>query len=183
MSAPFVVLGTPRSRTAWLAKLLSYRGRICEHEPSRHWRKPDDLFRALDRGSAAIADGTLTYRWREILRHRSDARLLVVWRKPEEVVESFAQNGLRHVGLLPMLRALDDEIEAIMDAKVALVVTAESLSDRTKCGVVFEHCLGKPMPFHRWDHFRDQRIVADAHRHIVDAAWYSAWVRHLPVAA
>ena len=32
MSAPFFVVGLPRSRTAWMASFLSYDGNFCHHE-------------------------------------------------------------------------------------------------------------------------------------------------------
>jgi hypothetical protein len=89
---PCLVIGTPRSRTAWLAKFLSTPERPFVHEPSVHWKGLDDLYRFLD-GAGCASDSGLTLFWREAVRHRPDTRLIVVRRTVGEIVNSFQRAG------------------------------------------------------------------------------------------
>ena len=62
----FMILGTPRSRTAWLAKLLSFGGVECIHEPSIDFKSLDDLQTFLQRPDTGAADSLMTLLWRDV---------------------------------------------------------------------------------------------------------------------
>jgi len=42
-TTPFVVFGSPRGRTFWLSRYLSYRDWACDHEMSRYIRSLADI--------------------------------------------------------------------------------------------------------------------------------------------
>ncbi len=146
---PFVVMGTPRSRTAWLAQFLSPPGTMCEHEPTVRWQGISDLWAFLERGDHGASDATLTWFWRDILAFRPDTRIVVVRRPIREVRLSCRRAGI----------PLDDpdgleelETEAIEAATPrvrgfpVLAVTFAGLADPDIARAVFVHCLGIDPP-------------------------------------
>lgn len=158
---PFFVLGTPRSRTAWLAAFLSAPGRPCLHEPSVHLQTQDDLLALLRAPWAAISDSGLTVRWRDIARERRGARVVVVRRPIGDVAESLDKIGLGGAHVLPMLRRLDREIEMMAGRMPVLLVPYRRLSDQATCEAVYEFCHGWPAPEGHWAEWAPRNVQAD----------------------
>ena len=160
-SPPFFVLGTPRSRTAWLAAFLSAPGRPCIHEPSVHMQALDDLLAMLRAPGAAISDSGLTVRWRDIARECRDARIVVVRRPLGEVFESVERIGLAGPRTIPMLRRLDREIEMMLGRLPVLSVPYHRLADQAACEAVYEFCHGWAAPDGHWAEWAPRNIQAD----------------------
>lgn len=176
---PFVILGMPRARTAWLAQFLSYGERVCLHEPSRNWAGADDLHAALDNGFG-LSDSMLTLRWRDIAVHVPAAPVVVVHRSKGDVLSSFRRAGLWHDRLPAVLNAIDHAIDDLTDAlPAALHVPFDAMHQHDVCARVFTHCLGGVMPFAHWHEWRDQKVLADAGQHISDGLKNVAGVRAL----
>lgn len=142
MTAPFLILGLPRSRTAWLARFLTYGDWICGHEELRHMRSLDDVKTWLSQPCVGSAETAAAPFWRLI---PSGTRIVIVRRNPVDVVRSLlAMPGLSfdEARLMRAVRLLDrklDQIEARCDN--VLSVSFDSLSDEATCRAVFEHCL------------------------------------------
>ena len=192
--APFLVLGTPRSRTAWLAKFLSYGGRTCLHEPSRHMGGLDDLLRLLDRPGVAISDSGLTLRWRDIVMHRPDALIVVVRRPVDDVVRSFAAMQER-IGLWPSTEGVPDHHRIHMErdkaqytdevrrATIRVAEAADDLMENTPAMHVaysalgyapvqmgiFQYCHGIELPLSQWQKWNGVRVLAPERQHMQDA--------------
>lgn len=93
----------PRSRSAWVANLLTHGGSFAYHEPMRWdptWkpgRVPD--FQSLARQSKAtrvsFCDTAFGAYWREALEANPDARVLILWRPQGEVREDWNNAVLR----------------------------------------------------------------------------------------
>lgn len=176
--APFVILGTPRSRTAWLAEFLTHGARTCVHEPSRNWRGLDELRGALNDGQG-ISDSVLTLRWREIVAYRPDARIVVVHRAAEDVLASFRKAGLWHDGLPAVIDRIDAalcELAESVQAVPVLYVPFAAMTRRDVCARIWRHCRGDEIPMERWEQHKGRVIVADAERHINDAIKNAAGV-------
>ena len=167
MDAPFIVLGTPRSRTAWLAKFLAFEGRKVLHEPSIEFRSINDLYALLaDRSVAGIVDSMLTFRWRNL----PFTRIVVVHRPMNEVVGSFMRSGIfagdmagGQARLVTMLRKLDVAIDELRADAPVLTVPFASLGWMGVSDQVFRHCLGEPLPDEWWDRWRTVNVQADVH--------------------
>ena len=173
-SPPVLVIGTPRSRTAWLAALLSTPDRIFVHEPSVHWRDLDDLRDFLDRPGAAACDSGLTLFWREALEMRPDLRLIVVQRPVEQVIASCIRAGMpvtpdsAHI----IERTAAAAAEAAADWRVASC-SFGYLASETVCRTLYCFALDR-YPSAEWcDHWsglnvqrdwRDQFAAAHANR-------------------
>lgn len=146
--SPYIVLGMPRSGTAWLSAFLSAPGfPPCEHEPSRFWTSRADLWAFLDRqDGAGISDATLTWFWRDILAFRPDARIVVAWRPSADVRESARRAGIplsESDGLEAM------SVEALRAVGSGPTILALDFADIRKPAVVrevFRHCHGMASP-------------------------------------
>jgi len=158
---PFFILGTPRSRTAWLAKFLSSPDRRCDHEPSMGFRSADDLAAYVARPVAAAADSLLTLRWRAIREHSPEAIIVVVRRPIDEVTRSFLAQGVGGDVLDARLRALSVEVDALVASGVDMVVDYAELVREETCEFIYAMCHGRmPHPL-RWRALEAVHIEAD----------------------
>lgn len=143
MTAPFLILALPRSRTAWLSRFTSYGEWSCGHEEARHMRNLDDVKAWLSQPCTGTAETSIGQWWRLIPKLAPDARIVVVRRPVGEVLDSLSRvcafdaptmaAGLRH------LDAKLDQIEVRL--KNVLSVRYADLSNEDTCRQVFEHCL------------------------------------------
>jgi hypothetical protein len=165
---PFFVLGTPRSRTAWLASFLSYQGRECVHEPCRFWCGIDSLRAACADDRFAASDSLLTLRWREIVQMRPDAVIVVVRRGVCDVADSLMAASGQNLFL--EVAKLDRCIEDMQTAGIGHHFDFEDLSEELVCGHIFRLCHGVPMPRAHWKIWREWNIQADPFQRLAEAS-------------
>jgi hypothetical protein len=158
---PFFILGTPRSRTAWLAEFLSTTDRRVDHEPSQHFSCMQDLWDYLARPGCAASDSLMTLRWKHITAMVPDARFVVVRRPIPEVVASFTGIGVRHHGLERMLRRIEAETDQMATEVPVLRVPFSALALRSAADDVYRHCRGVPMPAGHWERWGRRNVQAD----------------------
>lgn len=163
--APFIVYALPRSRTAWLAKFLTYRKWACHHEYAIKMREIADIstfFKPM-MGSCetAAAPG-----WAILKRHVPNLKQVVVLRPVEDVVESIMNLSIdgfaydRDV-LRKGMEYGDRVLRKIAAQPDVLTVEFADLNKENACRKIFEHCL--PYAFDRdwWIEHKDQNIQAD----------------------
>lgn len=144
--SPFVIYCLPRSRSYWLSRFLTYRDWTCAHDHCRYVRGMDDVRAWLSQDYAGAVDTTAAPFWRIQRDIRPDARVVVIRRDPEAVVESVARAGLpldlnvvrRNIQRID--RRLDDIERHIPQA---MRLTFEDLEDEAACAELFEFCLGE----------------------------------------
>lgn len=165
LARKFFVLGLPRSRTAWLARFLSYGDWNCGHEELRHMRSLDDIRSWLSQPCVGSAETGAAPWWRLMERYAPDARIVVVRRPPGESVESL----MRIPGVLfdrahveKLTRQLDRKLDQI-EGRMANVfsVSFDSLGDEEVCARVFEHCLPYRHDRAHWKRLARLNIQAD----------------------
>lgn len=139
----FLVFGLPRSRTAWLARFLTYGDWFCGHDELRHCRSLDDVRAWLSQPNTGSVETAAAPFWRMAMRLAPGARVVVVRRPVAEVVASLQRLGLPD--LTTEMTRLDAKLQQIV-ARVpgALEVQFADLADEATCARVFEHCLGVP---------------------------------------
>lgn len=98
MTQPFLIVGLPRSRTAWLSTAATAERTICFHEPTAWLDRWEDIFDKVwmeraSRDYVGIADHGLGFHLPEIIR-RAGPRTLIVERPIAEVDASLARMGL-----------------------------------------------------------------------------------------
>lgn len=159
---PFIVLGLPRSRTAWLSRFLTYGDHVCGHEEIRHLRSLNDVKMWFDQPNTGTAETAAAPWWRLLKTYAPDARVVVVRRPVEDVFDSLMRlPGLAFdpATLMTLLCKLDcklDQIEARMDN--VLSVDFADLAEEQTCRKIFEHCLPYPHDHNHWTELKDQNI-------------------------
>jgi hypothetical protein len=145
---PFVVLGLPRSRTAWLARFLTYADCICGHEEIRHMRSMQDVRSWLSQPGTGTAETMLSSYWRLIPKFAPDARIVIVRRSVEECITSLMALDLRGAGQFDRERLMRKMIH--LNAKLdqierrlpnVLSVKFDDLREEAVCAQIFEFCL------------------------------------------
>lgn len=145
---PFIVLGLPRSRTAWLSRFLAYGDYTCGHEELRHCRSLDDVAAWFAQPFTGTAETAAAPWWRMI---PADIQVVVVRRPVGNVVESLMHLPgclFDRAALESGMKRLDHKLDQITARRDnVLSVTFDGLNDEAVCKAVFEHCL--PYEFNR----------------------------------
>jgi hypothetical protein len=157
MHPPFVVMGLPRSRTAWLSKFLSYGGFFCGHEELRHMRTLDDVRAWLSQPLTGASETLAAPYWRLLAKLAPSARVVIVRRPIADVVESILRIPAGRA--LPFDRPHLTRAVQFLDAKLAqasvrlpgaLCVSFADLENEGTCARIFEHCLPLPHDSDWW---------------------------------
>lgn len=160
----FIVLGLPRSRTAWLARFLTYKGHICGHEELRHCRSLDDVKTWLSMPDTGSAETSAAPFWRTLLRFSPDVQIVIVRRPVSEVVESLSAFGFDPAVMEPAMKRLDAKLDQIVArAENVLSVNFDDLNEEATCKAVFEHCLPYPFDRNHWQKLAGQNVQCDMH--------------------
>ena len=160
---PFLVLGLPRSRTAWLSKFLSYGPWICGHEEIRHLRSLEDVTSWFMQPFIGTAETMGVLWWRLVPELVPGCRIVTVRRPLEEVLESVTRLGIPpETGLSEKLRRLDAKLDQV-EARLPEVVSVryQDLAHAETCKRVFEHCLLTPFDLAWWEYWNSIRVQAD----------------------
>jgi len=165
MTVPFVVLGMPRSRTFWISRYLSYRGRHCEHDPSRLFTSRLDIAERFRRPGYGAADTGLGMIWHEIGDLvPPDLRVAVVHRPIDDVKASARATGI------PL--ANDQwfiDFAARLDRIDGMHFEYASLGRRPYALTLFEHCLRERFDPEWWESLRDLNLQCNSASYLSDA--------------
>lgn len=174
---PFLVVGFPRSRTAWLAAFLSYGGRTCRHEPSVSWGSIEQAYKFFDEGGCA-SDGMLGLHWYALAKNVEGMRFLVVQRLRQEVERSIVAQGQQPNPAI--LQDMNWAITALaFRPEIALSVRYEDIDDEEIAMKIFEWCLDEPLDFDWFEAMKKQNIQADFNRRVAQIQANKAGVRAL----
>lgn len=142
---PFVIFSLPRSRSAWLSRFLTYGDWICGHEELRHMRSLEDVEVWFEQPCIGTAETAAAPWWRLLDRFAAGAKVLVVRRPVDQVVDSLMRlPGVTfdRTQLHAVISQHDRKLNQI-EARVpnVLSVDFDDLVDEQTCAAVFEHCL------------------------------------------
>lgn len=146
----FLILGMPRSRTAWLANLMNRGGCLCHHELSNRGLGAEGMAVAMERGARVVgnSDPGAALIAEDLLKLLPEMRLVIVKRPVEEVVESFAEAVGQSPENLPLDKFLKGAQEALLRLEPkALVVDFKDLDKKSAVQKIWSHCLGEDAPF------------------------------------
>lgn len=161
MTAPFIIFGLPRSRTAWLSRFLTYGDVICGHEQIALMRGLDDaraLFADPRRGTAETAAAPW---WRLLPRYAPNARVVVVRRPVNDVLDSLLSiRGCTFdaAALRDVLLGLDSKLSQIEARLPCLSVSFAGLENEQTCADVFEYCLPYAHDHEHWARLASRNI-------------------------
>jgi GNAT superfamily N-acetyltransferase len=145
---PFVILSLPRSRSFWLSRFLTYGDYRCGHDEALRMRSGEDVRTWLAQDFTGSAETGAARWWRLIRHYRPDARIVVVRRPVEDVLDSIVRIDLSGVVTLNRaaleagLRKKDRALDIVERcAPGVLSVAFDDLRSEDTCARVFEHCL------------------------------------------
>lgn len=156
----FFVTGLPRSRTAWLANLLTHGPAFCYHERLGQCRRPADLLYhfSLAQGYGDYqfigdSDSIIPLVAKEIIAAFPDARWVICWRDMQEAIDSYMDYFAAHRYAGQHQPKLDEvtkqftalcellgELPRLLRPKQYLEVTFQSLSNQNVQQAIWEHC-------------------------------------------
>ncbi len=156
MGARFLVTGLPRSRTAWMAALLTAHGFPCLHEPEITLGPITEIRRIFDLGWRGISDPACYLKWPDQIERDFIGRpCLVVERNPDEAKASFecyvgepVKNWGAFTGSLAIFRGKFDP----------LVIDFRDMDNADTMDMAVKHLTGSPLNRRTFSLFRDLRI-------------------------
>lgn len=163
MSAPFIIYGLPRSRTAWLSMFLTYGDWTCHHEKAMFMRRLADVTELFSTPNTGSAETGACY-GRCLLKFLvPDIKEVVILRPVEDVMASLMKIDIGEFEWdLPRLRKVMERgrraLEKIAHDPKVLVIDYAALEQEETCKRLFEFCL--PYQFDRnWWAAMDQRVI------------------------
>lgn len=151
---PFLILALPRSRTAWLAKFLTYGPWVCGHEQIRYFRGLDDIQSWFMQPYIGSAETVGCGFWRLVPHYAPGCRVVIIRRPADQVLEScMAQGviGLDREMLKRQLKFYDRKLDqAERRLSGAITFDFDELNDPEVCKTIFEYCLQMPFDFNWW---------------------------------
>jgi hypothetical protein len=145
---PFCIIGTPRSRTTWLSKFLTYEDVVCEHDPSMQFKELRDI-PAYFKANRGAVDSGLTFLWRNVVAV-PQIKVLAIKRPYDEVRASFKRIKIEDIPDMVFTR-----YEAAFDAMKyeVPIFSYSSLFDPVVVKKVFKWAIGEDCPdawYERW---------------------------------
>lgn len=141
---PFIIFALPRSRTAWLAKWLSYGGRKVAHDLSLDCDSVEDFIDAFHLGLSGAVETAAIEAWPLIREALPEAKFVVVFRPVNGVLESLRKAGFPVTD--EVVRQMEDRHwEMLRLARQPGVVSLvwDKLSSEGHASALFEHVIGK----------------------------------------
>jgi len=154
---PFLIIGLPRSRTAWLAAFLTHGPVHCFHELLFQVQSFEQYAAALgqtgaefagdsDSGLASLFDGEETMLDR-VLNVLDAPRIVRIRREVSAVARSYEQVGVPQVLSLPLLEAAQDRLDAIEARGGVLSATFDALENEACIRSIWHHVTRDEVPF------------------------------------
>ena len=142
--APFIVFGSPRSRTKWTAGFLSYGDWRCGHDEIMHMRTKDDIASWFRQPKTGTVETAATPFWRLALKQWPNLKVVVLRRNVDAIIHSLFSAGLmaNPDEMVRLIHRTDQKLAQIAKRiPRALSVRFEDLHREDVCAEVFEHCL------------------------------------------
>lgn len=183
---PFVVLALPRSRTAWLARFLTWGDWRCGHDELVRMRALEDVRAWLGQPCIGSVETMAAPYWRLLRQIRPDVRVVTVRRPPADVVDSLMRLdvGFDRAAMARAMGRLDaklDQIEARLPGVVS--VAYDALADASTGAMLFRHCLGLEMPEPWWEAVAPINIQVNMRHVIREVMAYSPQLAKLAAVA
>jgi hypothetical protein len=159
--APFIVFSLPRSRSAWIARFLSYGGKRCGHDLAPRCATMKEFADLVSGEYVGTAETGAVIGWRAIRRLLPDARIAVVRRPVQEVYESLARFGLGSQSLMDELIERDTILHHVAKLPGVRSFRFADLNNVTVCQELFEFCLGVPFDWEWWESLANVNVQVD----------------------
>ena len=147
MTAPFLIVALPRSRTAWLAKWLSHGGRKVAHDLSLDCDRIEDFTDAFSLGLDGAVDTAAVEGWRLIREARPDLKMVAVFRDIGEVIASMHRVGFPVTpDVVKQLQDRQRDMWELAREPGVMSVSYAGLNDPDTMAQLWEHLRDDPHP-------------------------------------
>lgn len=166
MKKTFFIVGLPRSRTAWLANLLTFHDSHCFHDGLRHCQSFSDikpLFESTGADIVGNCDSSLIMFLPKMLELYPDAKVLVINRAWTEVSRSLNRINL------PAPDELSDMFERFKAESGYPAIPYEDLSDEKTCEWIWEYLIGTPFNSARFKLLKNMNVQSIIDEHYFDS--------------
>lgn len=170
----FFIVGLPRSRTAWLANLLTNGDAFCFHEAARTVGTLEELaakFKAGEGEYAFIGDAgpAIAEFMPSALSFFPEAKWVFIKRDVDEAYESYQRAFPKLAEPGGKFSALNDTLAAAyrtlsQEPDRAIEVAYEDLEQEGECDRIHNFCLGRMMNADRWKLLTGLRVTAIAEK-------------------
>lgn len=164
---PFLVIGLPRSRTAWLSRFLTYRQWTCGHEELRHARSLDDVRAWASQPFVGTCETTAAPFWRLFETLAPGMRIVTIRRDIPAVIDSLMALApdcgfaFDRATLETTLAALSRKLDQVEARTRCLSVAFDDLATPQACARVFETCLQQPFDAAHWARWAAINVQCD----------------------
>jgi GNAT superfamily N-acetyltransferase len=150
---PVVVFCSPRSRSYWMSRYLSYGGWSFDHDAARYVRSLDDVRSWLTQPYVGAVETAAAAFWRLLLSLRPDARIVVIRRPIAGIMESAAKIGIKpSIKMERHLNRYDMKLAQIAQRwPGVMAVRYADLAYEDTCAAIFEHCLATSHDHAWWE--------------------------------
>ena len=136
MSQSFLIFALPRSRTAWLATMLTsigYDGDYCSSFCQHEWFDFDNPLPNRTHFNGASSTGAALH-WEKVLKNNPDARIVTIRRKPlDAVLASYERaTGLKAEDMFQTMARANVCLNAIEADTGCLSVNFNDIDDRAE---------------------------------------------------
>lgn len=157
MDWPFIILGLPRSRTAWLAKWLSLNNRAIGHDLAIEANSCQGFLDALW-PLTGTAETAAMLAHSQLRRAMPTCKIVTIRRPIAQVEASLSNLG---VGETRAELELRDWCLDQAEAAGATRITFDDLADVNCCAWLWEHLLNVPFDFNWWQLWSGQNVQVD----------------------
>jgi hypothetical protein len=171
MNSPFIIFSLPRSRSAWLARFLSYKNYRCGHDIAPQCTTVKEFVDLLCSGYCGTAETGAIVGWRAILRLLPDVRIVVICRRVQEVFDSLARFGVGSPALMNELIARSAMLDRLSAQPNVRTFSFSELNEIRVCQRLFEFCLGEPFDWEWWESLANVNVqveVAERVKYLAD---------------
>lgn len=167
VETPFLVYALPRSRTAWLARFLTYGGWDCGHERAPFMRSLADVREFFAHPRIGSVETAAAQGWRVLAHHVPGLRQVVIRRPVDDVVRSVLGIDLGGVAtydaakLRKIMEYGDRCLAEIERQPGVLSITFSDLERPDACAAIFERCTGIPFNREWWKHLSGKNVQVD----------------------
>lgn len=163
-SPPFLILGLPRSATAWLSTFLTCGPVFCHHELSGKVQTWDEFVAMMGAPRFTVignSDSGALLIWRDLVQRLPNLRIVCIRRDPGECSKSWAR-VLGFQSTEPFIRPFVVQLEECINEQSPLVVEYRDLESDDVCRKIWDYVAnGSPLPPQHLAKMRTLRVVQD----------------------
>lgn len=174
----FFITGQPRSRTAWLANLFTYKDSHCFHDAIKRCATPremKDLFEKTQKSTGVRyvgnSDSGIPFIMDELLAEFPGAKLVVIERKQEDVVRSFKRTfpQMKDQDVVDVIGKTQLALDRAKKKYDPLVIDFEELTRENTVRQLWSYCLPEiPFDRERWNMLDGFRVEIIPGKYIAD---------------